>query len=98
MGESYETADLWLTSFMIVRGANLRKMIRDQIKPGRIIFCLTGKNLERMAENFYQAGEVPALAYRDCALNLKHEIFKFIRKNEDNEGGGDGSKKTRRAN
>lgn len=83
MEEKYETSDLWQTAFLICRGANLVKMTRDQLKPGRIIFCLSGKNLEKKAEEFYQAGEVPALAFRDCALNLKHEIFRFQRKNND---------------
>lgn len=97
MGQDYETSDLWQAAFMICRGANLRKMIRDRLKPGRIIFCLTGENLERLAENFYQAGEAPALSFKDVALDLKHSVFKFLRENN-NEGGGDGSKKTRRAN
>ncbi len=48
---------------------------------------LVGESLARLAEDFYQAGEVGALIYRDCALNLKHEIYRFQRKNED-EGGG----------
>lgn len=86
MREEYETNDLWQTAFLICRGANLKKMVKDKIKPGRIIFCLTGENLERLAEDFYQAGEVGALTYRDCALNLKHEIFKFQRKNTDDGG------------
>lgn len=83
MEEKYKTSDLWQTAFMICHGARLKKMLRDQLKPGRIIFVLAGENLEILAENFFQAGEVPALAYRDCALNLKHEIFRFQRKNDD---------------
>ena len=87
MREDYETSDLWQTAFMICKGARLRKMTMDKIKPGRIIFWLVGESLARLAEDFYQAGEVGALIYRDCALNLKHEIYRFQRKSED-EGGG----------
>lgn len=87
MENGFETSDLWLTAFMICRGARLKKMTMDKIKSGRILFWLAGENLERLAENFFQAGEVPALTFRDCALNLKHEIYRFQRKNE-NEGGG----------
>lgn len=90
MEEKYETSDLWQTAFMICRGARLKKMLRDRIKPGRIVFVLAGQNLKRLAENFFQAGKVPALAYRDCALNLKHEIFRFQRKNDDGGGRRDG--------
>jgi hypothetical protein len=89
MREDYETCDLWQAAFLICRGANLKKMIRDKIKPGRIIFCLAGENLERLAEDFYQSGEVGAILYKDCALNLKHEIFKFHRKRDEGRGDDD---------
>jgi hypothetical protein len=36
MREDYETSDLWQTAFMICKGARLRKMTMDKIKPGRI--------------------------------------------------------------
>jgi len=87
MKEEFETSDLWQTAFMLCRGCHLKKMVKDRLKPGRIVFILGGENLERLAENFYQAGEIPALTYRDCALNLKHSVFKFIR---ENDGGGRG--------
>ncbi len=86
MEEKYETSDLWQTAFMICRGARLEKMLRDRIKPGRVVFVLVGDDLKRLALNFFQAGEVPALAYRDCALNLKHELFRYQRNNNGGRG------------
>lgn len=84
MEEKYKTSDLWQTAFMICGGARLEKMERDRLKPGRIVFVLAGDDLKKLAENFFQSGEVPALAYRDCALNLKHELYRYQR---DNNGG-----------
>ncbi|MBA7581572.1 hypothetical protein ES708_23478 [subsurface metagenome] len=86
MEEKYETSDLWQTAFMICRGARLKKMLRDRLKPGRVVFVLVGDDLKRLAENFFQAGEVPALAYRDCALNLKHELYRYQRNNNGGRG------------
>jgi hypothetical protein len=86
MEEKYKTSDLWQTAFMICQGARLEKMEKDRLEPGRIIFVLAGKDLERLAENFFQAGEVPALAYRDCALNLKHELYRYQRNNNGGRG------------
>lgn len=87
MNEKFETCDLWQAAYMVCKGARFRKMLMDPIKPGRIILVLEGRKLERLAQDFFQSGEVSGLLFRDTALNLKHEIYRFQRKNED-EGGG----------
>jgi hypothetical protein len=81
----YKTADLWLTSFLIVHGAKLVKFEDDQIKPDKIIFCLQDnqEQLKEIAKSYYLGATVPAINYKDIVLDLKHQIYRYARaKNE----------------
>lgn len=95
MKEDYETADLWQCAYLICKGARLKRMQKDRVKPGRIIFVLGGENLGRLAQDFFQSGEVSGLLFKETALNLKHSIYRFLRENNDG-GGGYGSETTKR--
>jgi len=83
--ELYRTADLWLTSFLIVHGAKLTRFENDHIKPDKVIFCLKGDQtkLRETAKSYYLGATVPAINYKDITLDLKHQIYRHSRaKNE----------------
>lgn len=87
MMENFEICDLWQCAYLICKGAKLKRMQKDRVKPGRIIFVLGGENLERLSQDFFGNGEIPGLLFKETALNLKHSIYRFLRENNNNGGG-----------
>ena len=81
----YKTGDLWLASFLITHGAKLRKFEDDQVKPDKILFCLQDEQntLKDVADEYYRGATVPAINFKDVTLNLKHQVYRYMKtKNE----------------
>jgi len=83
--EEYRTSDLWLTSYLLIKGENLIKFDKDRINPDRFIFIFKGENLENKAQAYYENGEIPALSFKSMALNLKHKIYERMKGTNSNE-------------
>lgn len=81
----YRTGDLWLTSFLIANGAKLIKFEDDNINPDKIVFCLKNDEdlLKEITKTYFLGASVPAINYKDITLDLKHQIYRYLRsKNE----------------
>jgi len=77
MQETILTDDLWLASFMKSKGAELNFNSKQE----RIIFELTGDNLNNLRGQFYDGGSINILTFKGNYLSLKHKIYN-LKKNK----------------
>lgn len=82
MKESLKTSDLWLSAYLLAKGANLDSLEKDLTHPVRCVFFLSGEDLTAKARSFSENGSVPALSFKQIVLDLKHQIY---RKNQNIE-------------
>ena len=92
MKEHFKTTDLWLTAYLLARGANLTGLEKNHLKPSQYVFILSGEDLQGNTKSYSENGKIPVLSYKQILLDLKHQIY---RKNENiNMGGKNGYERT----
>lgn len=85
MEEEFKTGDLWLTSFLLVKGAELVQLEKDPERPYHSVFALVGEDLKEKAQGFSKNEDVPVLTFKQVLLDVKHKLY---RRNQNNETRG----------